>query len=310
MKLLLHIPDTRPEPWADGLRARLPGAEVQVWEAGLDGRRYAAEHLVTWAPPQALVDAHPQLRTVFNLGAGVDALVSLKWPEPVQLVRLEDAGMGVQMAEIACEAVIRHFRELDRFAEQARRADWVRGKPRRRGDWPVGVLGLGVLGARVVQALQSFEFTVRGYSRQPRVLPGVQTFHGKGGLDEFLRASRHLVCLLPLTPDTAGLLNHSRLSQLQAGGLVVNLARGPLVVDDDLIALLDAGHIDQAVLDVFHTEPLPPDHPFWRHPRVRVTPHIAAHTLRDDTLDQIAAKLQAAARGEPLSGLVDRARGY
>jgi glyoxylate/hydroxypyruvate reductase len=310
MRILVHIPEGRPEPWVQGLQQRLPGADVRAWTPALTASEFAAEHLVTWAPPQALVDAHPQLRWVFNLGAGVDALVGLRWPAGVQLVRLEDAGMGVQMAEIACEAVIRHFRELDRFAEQARRGQWQRHKPRRRSEWPVGVLGLGVLGGRVAQALRHFEFPVNGYSRSAKSLTGIPCFHGEAGLLPFLQASRHLVCVLPLTPETDGLLDRARLSQLQPGGLVINVARGGLVVDEDLLSLLDTGHLDGAVLDVFRTEPLPADHAYWRHPRVRVTPHIAAHTLRDDTLDQITDKLGALAHEANVSGRVDLGRGY
>jgi glyoxylate/hydroxypyruvate reductase len=306
MHIVFHAPDTRPEPWLDGLRTRLPQASVADWTPG--GR--AADFAVVWAPPQALVDDQPGLRAVFNLGAGVDALLALAWRDDTLLVRLDDAGMAVQMAEVACEAVIRHFRELDRYEAQAREGRWQRHRPRRRSEWPVGVLGLGVLGRRVATALAGFDFPVRGYSPSARSLPGVETFHGPAGLDPFLRASRHLVCLVPMTLATTDLLNRRTLGLLQPGGLVINLARGAVLVEDDLLDLLDAGHVDGAVLDVFRTEPLPAGHRFWHHPRVRVTPHVAAHTLRDDTLDQIAGKILAVDRGEPIAGVVDRQRGY
>ncbi len=314
MRIVFFAPDTRPDPWLDGLRSRLAGATIEAWTPGQalaqTLAQAPADYAVVWSPPQALIDDLPGLRAVFNLGAGVDALLSLRWLASTTLVRLDDAGMSVQMAEIACEAVIRHFRELDRFEAQARDAVWQRAKPRRRADWPVGVLGLGVLGSRVAQALASFEFPVRGYSRSARTLAGVETFHGDAGLEPFLRASRHLVCVVPMTPATTDLLNRERLSLLQPGGIVINLARGALIVDDDLLALLDEGHLDAAVLDVFREEPLPSTHRFWRHPKVRVTPHVAAHTLRDDTLDQIAGKIVALERGEPIAGIVDRIRGY
>lgn len=310
MRILFFAPDGKPGPWVDGLRERLPGADVAVWAPGAP----PADHAVVWSPPQQLADEQPGLRTVFNLGAGVDALLKVRWGPGTRLVRLDDAGMAVQMAEIACEAVIRHFRQLDLFEARQREGVWQRAAPRRRADWPVAVLGLGVLGSRVAQALAGFGFPVLGYSRSPKDLPGIRTFHDGGGpgrdLDACLAASRHLVNLLPLTPATENLLGRRTLSRLQPGGLVINLARGAHVVDEELLALIDEGHLDGAVLDVFRQEPLPAGHPFWRHPRVRITPHVAAFTLRDESLDQIAAKILAVERGEPVAGTVDPAAGY
>ena len=308
MRVIFHAPDTRPGPWVDRLRAGLPGASVQAWEPGQGGE--PADYAVVWAPPQALADEQPGLKAVFNLGAGVDALLSVRWPESTALVRLDDAGMAVQMAEIVCEAVIRHFRELDVFDAQAREGVWKRRAPRRRAEWPVGVLGTGVLGERVARALASFEFSVNGWSRTPHDIPGVTGFHGEEGLTPFLAASRHLVCLLPLTPSTAGILCRTHLERLRPGGLVINLARGGHLVDEDLLALLDSGHLDGAVLDVFREEPLPAGHRFWGHPRIRITPHVAAQTLRDESLEQIARKMLAFDRGEPVAGRVDPLRGY
>jgi glyoxylate/hydroxypyruvate reductase A len=310
MKIVFFAPEGRPDPWVDGLRARLPAANVSVWTPGAPPADYA----VVWSPPQQLADEQPHLRAVFNLGAGVDALLKRRWAPGIRLVRLDDAGMAVQMAEYACEAVIRHFRQLDLFDRRQREGVWQRAAPRRRAEWPVGVLGLGVLGSRVAQALASFGFPVLGYSRTPRALPGIRTFHETGGtghdLEAFLAGSRHLVNLLPLTPATENLLDRHTLSRLIAGGLVINLARGAHVVDEDLVALIDEGHLDGAVLDVFREEPLPAGHPFWRHPRIRLTPHVAAFTLRDESLDQIATKIAAVHRGEPVAGTVDPCTGY
>lgn len=309
MRVLFHAPDTRPAPWVERLRAGLPGATVQAWQPGEDPIAQA-DYAVVWSPPQALADGHPGLKAVFNLGAGVDALLAVRWPEATALIRLDDAGMAVQMAEIACEAVIRHFRELDAFGAQAREGVWKRRAPRRRAEWPVAVLGTGVLGQRVAQALASFEFPVNGWSRTPRHLPGVTGFHGEEGLAACLAASRHVVCLLPLTPATEGILCRAHLQRLRPGGLVINLARGAHLVEEDLLALLDQGHLDGAVLDVFREEPLPSGHAFWRHPRIRVTPHVAAQTLRDESLDQIVRKMLAFDCGEPVAGRVDPRRGY
>ena len=306
MKITFCCTDTAAEPWLQGLRAALPDAEVTLWTAGAP----AADYAVVWAPPQQFFDEQPHLKTVFNIGAGVDALLKLKLPPHAQIVRLDDAGMSVQMAEYVCHAVIRHFREFDAYEADTRQGKWSFRKPRARADFPVGVMGLGVLGERVARALRTFEFPVNGWSRSPKAVEGVQCFSGIQGFKDFLAASRVLVCLLPLTPDTRDIMNRTTLSQLQPGGYIINVARGAHLVDDDLLALLDNGHLAGATLDVFRTEPLPPGHPFWTHPRITVTPHTSARTLRSESIAQIAGKLIALQRGQAVAGIVDSARGY
>jgi len=306
MKIVLCCTGTKPEPWVDGLRAALPGAEVAVWEPGAP----AADYAVVWAPPQTLLDQQPQLKALFNIGAGVDALLKLRLPPQALVVRLDDAGMSVQMAEYVCHAVIRHFREFDGYEADVKAGKWSYRKPRNRAEFSIGVMGLGVLGSRVAQALRLFDFPVNGWSRTPRSLDGVRTFAGAAQFDEFLSASRVLVNLLPLTHDTQDILSRNTLSRLLPGGYVINVARGAHLVDDDLLALLDEGHLAGATLDVFRTEPLPADHPFWTHPRITVTPHTSARTLRDESIAQIAGKIFAVQRGEAIAGVVDPARGY
>jgi glyoxylate/hydroxypyruvate reductase A len=306
MKITFCCTGTEPEPWLAGLRAALPLAQVDLWQAGA----LPADYAVVWAPPQQFFDEQPQLRGVFAIGAGVDALLKLRLPPHATLVRLNDAGMAVQMAEYVCHAVIRHFRQLDVYAADIRQGQWTFRKPRNRADFPVGVMGLGVLGARVAQALAHFEFPVLGWSRSAKAIDGVRCFSGSAQFDDFLAASRVLVNLLPLTPDTRDILNRANLSRLQPGGYVINVARGLHLVDDDLLALLDSGHLAGAMLDVFRTEPLPPEHPFWRHPKITITPHTSARTLRETSIAQIAGKIEAFERGEPVAGLVDRGQGY
>jgi len=298
--------NTAPEPWLAGLHAALPQAEVAVWQPGAAQADYA----VVWQPPQQFFDEQPQLKGIFNIGAGVDALLKLRLPPQAVVVRLEDAGMAVQMAEYVCQAVIRHFRDLEAYATDMRAGHWTYYKPRQRSDFPVGVMGFGVLGARVAQALAHFEFPVNGWSRTPKAIDGVRTFSGAEGMNDFLAASRVLVNLLPLTPETENILNRATLSRLQAGGYVINVARGAHLVDGDLIALLDSGHLAGATLDVFRTEPLPADHPFWSHPRITLTPHTSARTLRDESITQMVGKIVALERGEAIAGIVDPVRGY
>ena len=247
---------------------------------------------------------------MFNIGAGVDALLRLRLPAGCTVVRLDDAGMAVQMAEYVCHALIRHFREFDEYEASAQAGRWSYRKPRERRDFPVGVMGLGVLGERVAQALAQFEFPVNGWSRSPKAIGGIRTFSGQNGFHDFLAASRVLVNLLPLTPDTQNILNRDTLSRLQPGGYLINVARGAHLVEDDLLALLDSGHLAGAQLDVFRTEPLPAGHPFWNHPRIVATPHTSARTLRDESIAQIAGKIVALERGETIAGVVDPAYGY
>jgi glyoxylate/hydroxypyruvate reductase A len=309
IRIIVCLTDNRPDPWIEGLRAALPEAEVENWVPG----GAPADHAVVWAPPQALLDDQPGLRGVFNIGAGVDALLKLKVPPQTRVVRLDDAGMSVQMAEYVCHFLIRHFREFDAYEAEGRAGRWSYRKPRERKDFSVGVMGLGVLGERVAKAISQFEFPVNGWSRSAKSIDGLRCFSGESEFDAFLGASRVLVNLLPLTAATRGVLNRDTLSKLnggQPGGYLINVARGAHLVDADLIPLLDSGQLAGATLDVFEVEPLPADHPFWRHPKITVTPHGSARTEREASIAQIASKIRAMEQGEPIAGVVDVARGY
>ena len=309
MRVTFCCADTNAQPWLEGLRAALPGAQVELWAPGASPADYA----VVWAPPQQFLDEQTKLKGIFNIGAGVDALMALSLPAGVPVVRLDDAGMSVQMAEYVCHAVIRHFREFDAYEADVADGKWSYRKPRARMDFPVGVMGLGVLGERVALALKQFDFPVLGWSRSAKSIDGVQCFSGDDGFKKFLAGTRILVCLLPLTPETENILNHSNLSKLLPGAYVINVARGGHVVDDDLMALLDSAHLSGATLDVFRQEPLPAAHPFWKHPQVTVTPHTSARTLRTESIAQIAGKIQALHGGAAIAsiaGVVDMENGY
>lgn len=306
MNITFCCTGTKAGPWIDGLRAALPDATVTEWAPGAP----AADHAVVWAPPQAFLDEQTALRGIFNIGAGVDALMALRLPAGVPVVRLDDSGMAVQMAEFVTHAVVRHFREFDGYEADTAAGRWSYRKPRSRAEHPVGVMGLGVLGQRVAKALSGFEFPVRGWSRSPKAVEGVECFSGEAQFDAFLAGTRILVCLLPLTPETQDVMRRETLSKLLPGGYVVNVARGGHLVEADLLALIDEGHLAGAALDVFRTEPLPAGHPFWTHPKVTVTPHTSARTLRDESIAQIAGKILALEAGRPIAGVVEPGRGY
>lgn len=306
MKITFCFDGLKADPWLDGVRAALPHASVDIWAPGAPPADYA----IVWAPPQQFIDEQPHLKGIFNIGAGVDALMKLKLPEAARLVRIDDGGMAVQMAEFVCHAVIRHFRELDAVDADTANGKWSYRRTLAREEFPVGVMGLGVLGQRVAQALRAFEFPVLGWSRSAREVEGVRCHSGQEGFEEFLGATRILVCLLPLTPETQDIMNRRTLSKLRPGGYVINVARGGHLVEEDLLALIESGHLAGAALDVFRTEPLPAGHPFWNHPKITITPHTSARTLREESIAQIARKIAALDRGEPVAGVVDRNRGY
>jgi glyoxylate/hydroxypyruvate reductase A len=313
IRILFHAPASNPEAWRLALSKAMPDAEVRIWQEGDDE---PADYAVVWKPPLQMLAPQQvtrrDLKAIFNIGAGVDAILQLGdgLPAGVPIIRLDDAGMGVQMAEYVAHAVLRYFRRFDQFDLQARAHQWRFMKPYDKAEFTVGILGMGLLGKRIADALAHFEFPLNGWSRSPKDLPGIQCFSGSDGLDEFLRASRVVVCVLPLTPETSRILGGANLAKMPKGSFLINVARGGHLVEADLLKLVQDGHIAAATLDVFDEEPLPTQHPFWQEPRITLTPHVAALTLRDESARQIADKIYALQRGEVVAGIVDRTKGY
>jgi len=309
MRILLYRGDGDTAPWAADFAAALPHAELLTWQEGMAGA--PCDYAVLWSPTPALLGQLAHVKAIFPMGAGVDALLKFGDALPeVPIVRLGDAGMGEQMADYVAHAVLRHFRRFDEYEAQARQGSWRPLAPRAKADFTVGVLGMGKLGVPVLRTLRQLGFPVRGWSRTPKDLPNVECFDGTDALDAFLAGTRVLVCMLPLTPDTNNLLDRARLSKLPEGAYLINVARGGLVAEPDLLALIRAGHIAGATLDVFRNEPLPAPHPFWGEPRITITPHISALTVREEAVRQIVAKIDLLERGESVADVVDRARGY
>jgi glyoxylate/hydroxypyruvate reductase A len=313
MKLQLYVPDGRYDPWIEGFAEALPEAECLAWE---DSREASADYAVVWRPPVEMLRGRTDLKAVFNLGAGVDGILRLRDEDPealpagVPIVRLDDAGMAAQMAEYVTHAVLRDFRKFDAYDAQQRAGMWKFIKPNRRADFTIGVMGVGTLGAHIARTLAGFGFPVRGWSRSARMVEGVVGFHGEAGQVPFLDGLRVLVNVLPLTPETENILNARLFGKLARGAYVINVARGPHLVEEDLLAAVQEGQIAGATLDVFRTEPLPAEHPFWQEPRITITPHISALTLREDSIAQIAGKIRALRAGQPIAGVVDVQRGY
>jgi glyoxylate/hydroxypyruvate reductase A len=306
MRLLLATA-AHAQAWQQAFCAALPEAELHVWPDA----PAAVDYALVWKPPPELFERVHVRRAIVNLGAGVDALLALPTlPRDVPVLRLTDAGMAEQMAEYVVLAVLAAFREQHAYAQQQREARWAPRPRLDKSQFTVGLLGLGVLGAAVAEALRTLHFPLAAWTSRPRDVAGIAAYHGAEGLRRMLTATRVLCCLLPSTPATRGLLNADTLGRLPRGAHLVNVSRGDLVVDADLVALLDRGHLASATLDVFREEPLPPGHPFWHHPGIVLTPHVSAVTLIDASVAQLAPRLRAHLRGEDVEGVVDRARGY
>ncbi len=312
MIIVLSTETMAAEPWRKALAAacQMAGldAQVNVWSGTAMGARYA----VVWLPPPELFALETQLRAVFNLGAGVDALLAAgAVPNHLPILRLLDAGMAPKMAEYVCFAIARITRGLDRFAPQVE-FDWNAQRPR-GAPAVVGVLGLGAIGAPIATAVANFGYRVRGWSRSARSVKGVEAFAGAAQFEPFLAHTDILVNALPLTSATENLLDRRAFGYLPRGAHVINVGRGGTIADADLIAVLDSGQLASATLDVFPIEPLPVDHPFRRHAKITVTPHLSGPTPRAPACEQIIATLLQLERGAPpasLPGYVDRVRGY
>ena len=301
--------DHTPEEWITPLQKAIPRARLCSWSDS--GDPVGAQIAIAWNPPANLMQREPGIRAIFNLGAGVDALLQLPGLRPdVTIIRLEDAGMAVQMAEYALHALLRVSRQFSDYDRQQAHAQWRPLSNIRRRDWPVGVLGLGKMGLQVAQTIAAFGYPVAGWSRTAKQPPHVEAFSGNDSLPRFLARTRVLINTLPLTPETTGLLNLHTLSQLQPGSYLVNIGRGEHLVEADLLQLLQQGHLAGAALDVFAHEPLPADPPFWRHPHIIVTPHIAAPSLHEETMAEVSDKINRYLDGETPSGTIQRGRGY
>lgn len=279
----------------------------------LDGMRNRDEIEVAlaWDPPSGVLAALPNLKMIVSLGMGVDHLLKHKdLPKGIPITRIHDASLIDQMAEYALLASLRILRLSDAYDALQRQATWKRLELREAFDLRIGVMGLGAIGARVAADHGRLGFPVRGWARSAKRIEGVQCFAGAEGLQPFLAETDVLICLLPLTPETRGIVNARTLAQLPQGAHVVNVARGGHVVDADLLAALESGQISSATLDVFNQEPLPADHPYWHHPKVRVTPHIAGQSNPRTAAQGVALNVQRLRQGRPLENLIDPRAGY
>lgn len=296
-----HLADAFAEA---GLAPRLVMEPGAVPPGEVDWIVFAANGPVTDLRP------YTRLKAILNLWAGVETVLALDLPPGVPLCRMVEPGLTLGMTDYVMAHVLRHHHDIDRYIGTAPREGWETGYPPLPGERTVGILGLGALGAAAGAALAHHGFRVMGWARGPKDLPGIEAHAGSAGLDVVLARAEILVLLLPHTAETARILDARALATLPRGASVVNAGRGALIDEAALLAALDRGHIAHATLDVFDVEPLPADHPYWRHPRVTVTPHIASVTRPRTASRAIAANIARGLGGERLVGVVDRGLGY
>jgi len=309
MAVLFYSSVMSPEPWRAALLSRAPGLDFRVYPEL--GRAEEIDCLLAWRPPPGTFKQLPNLRVIYATGAGVDQLFAdPELPPDLPILRLVDPAQSDEMAAYVMAVVLGRHRGLDLLREQQRAGLWSFPPYRYVTEQRVGVMGLGALGATVARRLTLCGFPVAGWSRRPKTLAGIACFAGEAELGAFLARTDMLVCLLPLTPETDGILNAALFARLPRGAYVVNAARGQHVIDADLIAALDAGQLSGATLDVFRIEPLPAEHPFWRHPAIAITPHVASLASPESVADQILDNLRRLREGAPLLNQVDRQAGY
>ena len=302
--MLVKISPNRNPEWVSAFKEVLPDLEIRVWPCVGDPNEINLALL--WDPPDELFSTVQNLDVIFSVGAGVDHLIGCATiPTNVTIVRMIDADLTAGMVEYVLYHVLRIHRNMDSYIEQNLKRQWVVLPHKPANELCVGIMGVGELGSAVATSLHTLGYHVQGWSRTPKLFPGIQSFFGMSQLPSFLAETNVLVVLLPLTSATTGIINLDRLMELPLGSYVVNPGRGLLIVEDDLLLALKLGHISGAALDVFGNEPLPVTHKFWTNEKVFVTPHIASLTNPATAAVSIAKNIKRRKEGATMKGLID-----
>lgn len=309
MTLLFKSDLERYDTWVPALNRHLPGREIRLWPEV--GDKADIEYALVWQPPRGFLASLPNLKAIFSVGAGIDHIAADdQRPRHLPVIRMVEDGLTAGMTEFVVMQVLYHHRNMLRYRAQAAQGLWREISAVAAWDRRVSILGLGVLGRDAAEKLAALRFDVAGWSRTPKQVPGVTCYHGDEGLEAILARSDILVCLLPLTPATKGILNSELFAKLPRGACLINVGRGGQQVEADILAALDSGQLAEATLDVFEQEPLPPESPLWTHPRVVATPHIASMTVPDTAARAVAENVARIEAGQPPLNVVDFERGY
>ena len=308
MSFLYKADPIRGAEWAELFAHKMPELPFHIWPE--TGDPSDVRYLAAWQPPEDLATGYPNLEVLFSTGAGTDHIDFSVIPETLPVVRMVESGIIHGMVEYVTLAVLSIHRDWRTYLDQQREKNWKVHRVHPASSRRVGVLGLGMLGRAVLKSLHGSGFSCAGWSRSPQRIEGAECHAGPDGLQEFLARTDILICLLPLTDSTRGILAKPLFDKLPHGAAVINVGRGGHLVQEDLIRALDEGQLSCAILDVCEPEPLPRDHPFWTHPKVVLTPHIASMTQPETAVDAVLDNICRHREGLPMIGLVDRARGY
>lgn len=308
MAIVYKSSPDRAQQWAAAFAEQAPHIPFRIWPDIGDPRE--VEYLLAWQPPAQIVETFPNLKLLFSAGAGVDQFDLSTIPETLPVIRMLDPGIAESMAEFVTLAVLTLHRDMVTYVGQQKDRVWREYQVRPPADRRVGILGLGQLGQASLERLKGFGFPLSGWNRSPRDIEGVTCFHGDAGLPAFLAQTDILVCLLPLTDSTRGILDAGLFAMLPRGASLVNVGRGAHLVEAALLEALETGQISAAMIDVLQSEPPAPDHPFWHHPRILMTPHIASMTRPRSATTFVLQTIEAHSKGKPLEGQILRERGY
>lgn len=315
MALLYLTPTWPTDVWTNSMRKLAPGMDIRVWPDKV-GIAADIRYAVAWLPPPNVLRSLPNLSVIFSLGAGVDAILSdPTLPEATPIVRVNEPDLTMRMTEYVVLHVLMHHRQQRRLDENQKKKIWDSFPTHGASDLAVGIMGLGVMGSDSAMRLRDLGFKVAGWSRNRRRIDGVHCYAGDAEFDAFLHRTDILVSLLPHTPATNGIINRDTIRKLSRKGpfgapILINAGRGKQQVEADVLAALDSGELHAATLDVFVTEPLPAESPFWTHPKVTLTPHCAADSDPETISAYVLRQIRRHEAGQPLENLVDRARGY
>ncbi len=308
MSLLFVAPEKDPKPFIDAIHAVDPNVDVDVWPAVEKPER--VQFAVAWNHPKHLFQKFPNLRVISSLGAGVDHLLADDTiPPGIRFTRLIGSSLSGQMGDYVLTAVLNIMRNTQIYFRQQVRGEWKVHQPLQKDDLTIGIMGMGELGSSVASRLVQNGFSVNGWSTSKKEIDGVQTYVGEE-LDDFLSVTNVVVCLLPLTEQTEGILDLALFKKLRKPAFLINAARGAHLVNEDLIYTLDAGILEHATLDVFTTEPLPASHPFWGREKITITPHIASLTEPEEIAPLLVENYKRMLSGMPLLYEINREKEY
>lgn len=309
MSLIFACVDIQPEPWVKAIKAEIPDLTIHLWPDVTEPED--VQFALLWGKWDTDLAQFPNIRAFLSLGAGVDHILALKdRPSGIPIVRLGDPALPTGMVEYVLYNVLKFHRRFPEYENQQSKSLWLERSQTMPFKRTVGIMGLGSLGVACAEALVGLGFDVVGWSRRKKTINRVGCFYDKQGFDLFLAQSEIVICLLPLTTDTRGILNAENMRKLPKGAFIINAARGGHLIETDLLKLLESNHIAGAALDVFENEPLPKENPLWSHPKVAITPHVAALVNYESASAVIADTIRRSLDGRPLLNVIDPVRGY